>query len=289
MNILTPEGLYDKLLALKKEIKGSKRGTSTGFPELDTLILLNKKYLLLVTGNGGMGKSEVIDAIALNTAMESGWKWAFFSPENFPVEEHLKKYVERLLKKPFFKITPQEIEYAVHILDKKFFWLDPPDEQQDPKSLLNMIREIKKEKGLDAYVLDPWNELNHFEQQEMRDDQYLSYILTELRKFNRRQDLLGTIVIHPKAMQRDREGNYPVPTLSDCHGGIMWRNKADIGLCVHRHNMQEHIATVYVQKVKFKFMGNIGLLDLHYDVESGRFKDNKDKDFTACWEIIPPF
>ena len=36
--ILAPSDMYQDLLKLKKEITGSRRGTSTGFLELDKLI-----------------------------------------------------------------------------------------------------------------------------------------------------------------------------------------------------------------------------------------------------------
>lgn len=277
--LVKPHDLSKDLIRIKRE-NNTRKGVSTGFNCLEGMISLDKTYLLLCTGNGGMGKSEFLDAVALNTALSDGWKWAFFSPENFPVANHVIKHIERYLGKPFWQINQEEINKATVEMSEFFTWLQPPDEEQSIESLLNLLLQIKEKDGLDAYILDPWNEIDHSKWSHLRDDQYLSMILTTIRKFNRKHNLLGCIVIHPKGLTRDKNGDYPVPTLSDCHGGIMWRNKADYGLCLHRHDMSKNELTLYVQKIKFKHQGNIGAVELDYDKPSGRFKGRNDLEFT---------
>lgn len=289
--IIDPGELYKRLLKLKKETSGPKSGVSVGFLDLNEFVLLSKKYLMLVTGMGGMGKSEFVDAIALNTAIEYDWKWCFYSPENFPTEEHVKKFIERYLGKGLWETTPKEIEGALEFLTKYFTWIDSAEDDDPPSvnNLLEVFKKIKNDKGLDAFVIDPWNEVDHSAQAHQRDDQYIGDTLTKIRRFNRRQDLLGTIVIHPKGLSRDKEGNFPVPSLSDCHGGVMWRNKADYGLCFHRHDMKKDELTVYIQKIKFKWMGKVGCLDMIYDKRSGRFKGVNEPEFLLPDQIVPPF
>lgn len=287
--IVRPTEMTKELLKQRREINGMRKGVSTGFQDVDRLILLNKTYLLLCTGFGGTGKSEFLDAIALNTAIADGWKWAFFSPENYPLEAHLRKHVERYAGKGFWELKPQEITEAVEYLEQYFTWLSPPDEKQSPQALMDLIAEAQAKFGCDAYILDPWNELDHSAGSHLRDDQYICAELTKIRKFNRKHDLLGCIVIHPKSLARDKDGNYPVPTLSDCHGGIMWRNKCDIGLCVHRHDMSRDSAMLYVQKVKFKSMGHVGCIELDYHRNSGRFKTQNETEFLIPSEIPAPF
>lgn len=287
--IIKPNDLTKEVLKLKKEMTSSKKGVSTGFECLDEMLLLNKTYLLLCTGNGGMGKSEFLDAIALNTALSEGWKWAFFSPENFPISEHVKKHTERFIGKGLWQMSPSDVERGVGAINDYFTWLDPPEDKLTVAALLESIQEIKDRDGLDAYILDPWNEIDHSQYSHMRDDQYLSMILTTIRRFNKKNNLLGCIVIHPKGLTRDKDGNYPVPTLSDCHGGIMWRNKADYGLCLHRHDMSKDKATLYIQKIKFKTHGCIGTMDFDYDKYSGRFKSTESLEYIIPSEIASPF
>jgi twinkle protein len=283
--IVYASDLIDKLLAMKKTQKTPKKGTSTGFFCLDELILLSKTYLMLTTGVPSSGKSEVMDAIAVNTSIASDWKWAIFSPENFPIEEHVKKLIEKYVGKAFWEMTVGELRDGTLWVNDHFIWLYPPEEKLTPRDLLNYLATIMETVKIDAYILDPWNEMTH--DTNMRDDQYISKQLTDIRRFNRAHNLLGCIVIHPRGLQKDKDGNTPVPTLSDCHGGSMWRNKADIGICVHRHDMSKHEATVYVQKVKYKWMGKVGLVDLDYDPASGRFKSKEAPDFTLPGQELP--
>lgn len=289
--ILEPATLYKKMIALRSEHKGAQRGVSTGFDDLNKLILLNKKYLYLQTGSGGMGKSEFMDAIALNTALTEGWKWLFFSPENFPITEHVRKYIQRYIGKGFWEVTPKEIERALEVITKHISWIDfgEDDDPPDVKQLLEIIKEHKKKEGLDAYVLDPWNEINHAQHYNLRDDQYIGDSLTAIRRFNRRHDLLGCIVIHPKSLMKDKDGNFPVPTSGDLHGGVMWKNKGDYIVCVHRHNMTVDEMTIYIQKVKFNWQGVYGCLDLDYDKRTGRFKAKHETKFEIPIYYETPF
>ena len=92
MAIIEADQLFDKLIDIKKA-NSARKGVSTGFHSLDDLMLLSKQYLMVMTGMPSCGKSEVLDALAVNTAILHDWSWLYFSPENFPLEEHLKKIV----------------------------------------------------------------------------------------------------------------------------------------------------------------------------------------------------
>jgi twinkle protein len=286
--LIKPNELNKEILKIKRE-NNTRKGIQVGIQCLNDMIYLDKTYLLLCTGTGGSGKSEFLDAIALNTALLHDWKWAFFSPENFPISTHVIKHIERYIGKPFWQISPEEMTSATQDLSKFFTWIQPPDEEQSIEHLLDHVLAIKEKDGLDAYILDPWNEIDHSKWGHLRDDQYLSMILTTIRKFNRKHNLLGCIVIHPKGLMRDKSGDFPVPTLSDCHGGVMWRNKADYGICLHRHDMSKNELTLYIQKIKFKHQGHIGSVELMYDKPSGRFKGKDDFDFSLPTELVPAF
>lgn len=277
--IIEPMNLLEKLKEIKKA-NSSRKGVSTGFHSLDELMLLSKQYLMVVTGMPSSGKSEVLDAIAVNTALLHDWSWLYFSPENFPLEEHLKKIVEKMAGKNLNSISDGLIESTTEWVNSRFAWIHPED---DKFSLVSILEEaqVRIESGykVDAIVIDPWNELDHSAQAGLRDDQYISKCLTMLRRFHRKFDILTCVIIHPTKMQKEN-GKYPVPSLYDCNGGAMWRNKADFGICVHRNDLSEHAAHIHVQKIKFKTMGKVGEVKLHYDFKSGRFKDVLAPGFT---------
>jgi twinkle protein len=204
----------------------------------------------------------------------------YFSPENFPLEEHLKKIVEKKVGKNLNSISDGLISEATGWAHDHFAWVHPEDDKFSLSAILEESQ-IRIESGfkVDAIVIDPWNELDHTAQAGQRDDQYISKCLTQVRRFHRKYDIMTCIVIHPTKMIKEN-GKYPIPNLYDCNGGAMWRNKADFGLCVHRADLTEHAAYVYVQKIKFKTMGKIGDVKLDYDFKSGRFKDRLNPEFT---------
>jgi twinkle protein len=284
--IIEANELLTKLMEIRKA-NSTRKGVSTGFFSLDEYLYLSKQYLMVLTGMPSCGKSEVLDAIAVNTSLLHGWKWLYFSPENFPLEEHLKKLVEKKTGKNIHSMKEREIQDASEWVNDHFAWVHPDDDHYSLDAILSEVA-IRIETGyqVDAIVIDPWNELDHSAQAGMRDDQYISKCLSVIRRFHRKYNLLTCIVIHPTKMQKDNTGHYPIPNLYDCNGGAMWRNKADFGLCVHRQDFNKHEAAVIIQKIKFKTMGKIGVVNLDYDLRSGRFKDQMNPDFTLP-EVLP--
>jgi twinkle protein len=73
-------------------------------------------------------------------------------------------------------------------------------------------------------------------------------------------------------MQKDKNGEYPVPELYDIEGSAHWRNKADNGLCVHR-NFEEETVTVHVQKIKYRYSGKPGECQFIYNGNCGQFSE----------------
>lgn len=277
--IIEPQDLRQKLVDIKRSPK-VRKGVPTGFCSLDEFIYLDKQYLAVITGIPSCGKSEVLDSISLNTAIMQGWNWLYFSPENFPLEEHLRKLVEKYIGKSLKQMTDNEMQNGVDFIQKHFAWIHPDDGYSLADILQSVQERIEMGYPVDAIVIDPWNELDHSSQAGMRDDQYISKSLTTLRLFHRKYNLLSCVVIHPTKLQKDNQGNYPVPTLYDCNGGAMWRNKADYGISVHRRDFDKHEAEIYIQKVKFKTMGRLGTTTLDYDLVSGRFKDKLNPSYT---------
>ncbi|HQA98043.1 MAG TPA: DnaB-like helicase C-terminal domain-containing protein [Clostridia bacterium] len=287
MAIIEPLELEEKLLEVRKR-NVRRKGVSTGFDSLDEHLLLSKQYLMVVTGIPSCGKSEVVDALAVNTAILHGWSWLYFSPENAPTEEHLKKIVEKRVGQNLFDMSSKTISDTTRWANEHFAWVDPHSDRFSLDAILEeAVQRIETGHNVDALVIDPWNEIDASDQAGMRDDQYISKCMTKLRRFHRKYNVLSCVVIHPTKLQKDATGNYPVPNLYDCNGGAMWRNKADFGLCVHRHDMSEAAANVYIQKIKFKSMGKPGMVKLDYDLPSGRFKDQTAPDFLlpSDWKI----
>jgi twinkle protein len=51
----------------------------------------------VITGTPNSGKSEWLDALLVNLAKQGGWHFVIFSPENWPLELHHAKIIEKYI------------------------------------------------------------------------------------------------------------------------------------------------------------------------------------------------
>jgi len=96
--ILTPRDITGELNVLYSF--GATPGDSTGWKSLDELYTIKPGQVTVVTGWPGSGKSEWLDCLLVNLA-KFEWRIACYSPENWPVAEHVSKVIEKWIGKPF--------------------------------------------------------------------------------------------------------------------------------------------------------------------------------------------
>lgn len=261
-------------------VKGLDSGESTGWLGFDAHYKVKRGMMTIVTGIPSSGKSEFIDAIACNLAITKSWKFALFSPENYPISLHFIKIAEKYIGKQYkgqferFSMNKGEIKDAISFCSDYFTWIYPDDEREKVNldTILKKALVIREQSGLDGLIIDPWNEIESDRGSKSETD-YISESLTKVRRFARKHDIHVWIVAHPAKMQKNRDGTYDPPTPYDISGSAHWRNKADFCICVHRANLLENIVDVYLQKVKFKHLGKPGKFRFNYDWTSGRFSE----------------
>jgi twinkle protein len=120
-------------------------------------------------------------------------------------------------------------------------------------------------------VIDPYNEIEHRRPANMTETEYVSQILGKVKRFAQNHGVHVWFVAHPMKLPREN-GKVPVPTLYDISGSANWANKADIGFAVYR-NDQAELVEIYVQKVRHKWVGKIGRIELVYDKVTGRYSE----------------
>lgn len=288
--IIKPLQLQDKFFDQQKGANYNK-GLPTGFRSLDACMSIAKGYMSIITGYPSSGKSEFLDMILVNYAlMPSKWKTLYYSPENYPIEQHMTKLAEKYLGRPLLDCPPDKIQTALGWLQDHFTWIYP--DFPTLESLLGLAQEVVKTEGIDAMVIDPWNEVLH-DKKGLTSD-YLGDALMKVRRFGREYDVHMFIVAHPKLPILDKTGCYPRPELYSISDGAMWRNKADYGWTAHRPDLSKHEIEIHVQKCKYKWMmGPSKTLQppvlFDYDVKTGRFKEKQDEFFTVPKTIdLPP-
>ena len=258
---------------------GIQRGVSTGWQDMDEFYTVLPGQLNVVTGIPGHGKSEWVDALSVNIAHLHGWRIAFYSPENYPISFHVAKLAEKYVGKPFNEGRTQrmsKIEFvdSMDWIDNYVRWIMP--EAPSLNEIIAKASALVTRDGIRMLVIDPWNEVEHDRPSGMSETEYISLALSKLRKFARNHDVAVFVIAHPKLMLKDKDGNYPIPNPYDISGSANWRNKADNCLTVWRNLADENaMVEVHIQKIKFKVVGKLGLVDFTYDKVTGRYHDTK--------------
>lgn len=282
--IIKPVNLIDELTA-EGGLNDGKECFSTGFSGLDKRIKLAKGFLAVFSGFPSMGKTEFLDAVLVNMAVQdSKWCTLMFSPENGGTKAHMLRLAEKYLGKKVEEFDPAELRRALKWLDAYFAWMELENPTLD--AILETATIYAESNFLDVLVIDPWNEVIHNKKGMTHD--YLAESLMRFRQFGKKYNVLVCIVAHPVKTTKDQSGCYPMPELYDISDGSMWRNKCDYGIIVHRPDMSKNQMLVSVQKLKFKYMGcYLPPLLLDYDREaSGRFKETSNEYYTIP-EYLP--
>lgn len=260
---------------------GVQRGCSTGWKSLDDYYTVRLGELTVITGVPNSGKSNWLDAMLVNLAESDGWKFAVFSPENQPLENHASRLMEHHAKVPFRhgptqRMTREMVMAETDWLDAHVQFMLPPDEDDwSVDWILKTAEILVRRTGINGLVIDPWNEISHDRPAGLTETEYVSVCLRKIRQFGRRTKTHIFIVAHPQKMYRDKSGEYPVPSLYDISGSAHWRNKADNGIVVYRdiNEPDKPGVEIHIQKVRFREIGKVGGVELKYDKVTGSYSD----------------
>jgi len=269
------EDIFESMLDNFK--KGISLAPTTHFTEMDKYFRWKKGEITLLTGYGNHGKSFFTLQMMLIKSIYDGWKWAIFSPENYPANDFYDDIIEMYVGKWLNEMTEEEYVSACLFIDQHFFYVYPENEH-DVVSINERFRHLVMKKGVDGVMIDPFNQLDHTQKAYQREDQYLSEILKDIKRFALLNNVVYCIVAHPKNPSHVNGQPLPVVDMYDIAGGAMWGNKADQIISYYRPNY--HVdknspeVTIYVQKVKRKRTGGQpGQFDLTLIWSKKRYAD----------------
>lgn len=265
-------------LAWDRHHDGAPEGTPPQWPSMANLLKFRPGEMTIITGYSHSGKSAVVDHLLVGLMRDYGWPLALYSPENYPTEHHFNTLVGLLAGEPaegqFCTMDADTYGQHAAMVAERVSWIYP-DETHDIDSLLALVKVLVYRRGVKAFCLDPWNELDLNFEKGQREDQYISVTLRKIRRFGRAHGVHIFIVAHPANPVKDpKTKKYPIPTLRNIAGGANWGNKADNGFVVYRDfDTADDQTVISVQKVKFKDMGRCGTCVLRYDWKTGLFYD----------------
>ncbi|MFS7988265.1 putative DNA helicase [Helianthus anomalus] len=262
---------------------GTEIGVSTGWRAMDDLYNVVPGELTVVTGVPNSGKSEWIDALLCNLNQSNGWKFALCSMEN-KVREHARKLLEKRMKKPFFNVrygqsvermSEEELEVGKKWLSDTFHLIRC---ENDCLPSINWVLTLAKaavlRHGVNGLVIDPYNELDHQRPPNQTETEYVSQMLTSIKRFAQHHSCHVWFVAHPKQLQ---QWTGKPPNLYDISGSAHFINKCDNGIVIHRNRDPEagalDLVQICVRKVRNKVSGTIGDAFLQYNRVTGEYMD----------------
>lgn len=270
---LTPE-------ILKLAAQGLPKGLSTGWPTLDRVFTIAPGQLTIVTGIPSHGKSQLVDALAVNLMQLHGWRFVICSPEHYPTALHgvtlMEKWTGKTVREqpphPMQPLTSEERLTALREMNDAFTFLAPTD-SLTILDLLTRTESFVRRRGIEGLIIDPWNEFDHTRDRHLTEVDYINTTLGLVRRWARKWSVHVFIVAHPTKMLKRDDDTYPVPTPYDINGGAAWRNKSDNCLSVWR-SMQPNdwLVDIHIQKVKWRNLGTMGeKVQLRFDTWTGTY------------------
>ena len=304
VGIQTADDVSDQLLSLFEH--GMQRGAAIEMKGFDDLMTFETGRYMVVSGRPGDGKSEFIDELCLRLCLLNDWKIAYFSPENVPIIYHLRKLCEKLTRYPFQPsphMTRQLYDACIHWLsenvchilpgfgedgvllfrdeesksqkDKESKGLRGEGEKGDAANTLDNILSIAHRavarRGVRILVIDPLNRIDAESEYAQHELAWYAHVNNTLSRFAHRHKCLVILVAHPRKVNRaNLDGKKRRVEMNDINGSADFGNKADYCLIIDRDDDLQ-LVTAYVDKVKFKHLGNRGECYFHYDKVSGRY------------------
>lgn len=225
----------------------------------------------IITGVPSCGKSTFVNDILCRMITNQGLKPAIASFEQPPQSDHrraLRTWYHKRLERD---LDDEQKQSADDWIDRNFRFIVPnEDDNVTLEWLLERMTAVVVRRGCNMIVIDPWNEMDHDRPSDMTTTEYVGHAIRELKRFAKKYMVHVMVIAHPAKMRRDKDGQYPIPTLYDVSDSAHWYNKADLGIVVHRSDDGD-----IVQVCKSRYHTEIGkptIYDVSFDVNSGRYQ-----------------
>ena len=252
--------------------KGTGKGTSTGYSNVDQIYTVAEGQLTIVTGYPSCGKSNFVDQLMVNLGRKEDWKFAICSFENQP-EVHISRLMEIYKEKRFFdgthRMTDAEKKEAFDWVEQHFIFLD--SESVEPATIDSILERAKiavARTGIRGLVIDPYNYIDN--KTGMAETEFISSMLTRIQAFAKAYGVHVWFVAHPAKITRSGM-DLPRPDGMAISGSMAWWAKADCGLTVHR--TKTHGVEIAVWKCRYRWVGTQGETTLMYNKITGTYAE----------------
>ena len=262
--ILELDSIWNDVISFNKS---GIKNFSMGFKNAENLLRISMGEWTIITGVPNSGKSDFCDQILCNMAVKYGFRSAMFAPESYPYESHIKRISDKLNKR---SSSIDDLNNTKDFIDEHFSWIKIDLKDLTLEKVLKHFRELVYSKGVNIFVIDPYNMLNHHSK---ADHSYHDKILSLLTQFVQQTNTHLFLIAHPRKLESEN-GIYKKATLYDISGSASFFNKCFNGMVVVRELGSEteygsDLVRVYIDKVKRKDNGMLGSFDLAPDFKNG--------------------
>jgi twinkle protein len=292
--------------------KGKEAGSKTYVRDLDQISsggIQNKMWswkageFNLWTGYNNEGKSQFLIFLCVLKAINEGWKFAFFSPENYPPDEFfddiihtiIGKSTDRLYKN--FDVSESEYLKAFDMVKDSFFFVYP-EKNGVPDFTIDQIESVFEflvwEKDVKAVVVDPYIKIRHEMTAGEPEHLYASRFMMDRINFTRKNNVSYHLVMHQTTPRKEKDGNYPPPSLYQIKGGGTFADSTDNSISVWRPNRatDPNDTTVIIKTDKIKKQKLVGIpfeITIDFNRKKNRYmgKDGFDYFENAKPKAVP--
>jgi twinkle protein len=298
-SIKTFSGQRDSMLQNFR--KGKEAGSKTYVRDLDQISsggIQNKMWswkageFNLWTGYNNEGKSQFLIFLCVLKAINEGWKFAFFSPENYPPDEFFDDIIHTILGKStdrFYKnfdVSEDEYLKAFDMVKDNFYFVYP-EKDGVPDFTIDQIESVFEylvwEKDVKAVVVDPYIKIRHEMTAGEPEHLYASRFMMDRINFTRKNNVSYHLVMHQTTPRKEKDGNYPPPSLYQIKGGGTFADSTDNSISVWRPNRatDPNDTTVIIKTDKIKKQKLVGIpfeIEIDFNRKRNRYigKDGFD-------------
>lgn len=253
---------------------------TTGWPVFDAHCKLAEGTFAPLTGIPQHGKSLFMVNVLVRVAQRHPVRIGLTSFES-PIKPIIQRRLLRMaLPCAFSAASVDQIAETEAWLENHFIFIehDPTDESEEDVTIewmLDRFHDALMRYDVKIFFIDPWNEIEH--QRDFRESQseYQNRAIRKMKAFCKRLNCTLIVAAHPTKDIHEK-GKIRMPNLYDIDGSAAWRNKADIGLVVHREDLNANKTSVKIDKAKYEFLGKVGFVDFQYNPILGRFEEIAD-------------
>lgn len=264
---------------LKNFRKGKEAGSKTYVRDIDYITsggMQNKMWswkageFNLWTGYNNEGKSQFLIFLCVLKAINEGWKFAFFSPENYPPDEFFDDIIHTILGKSTdrayknFDVNEEEYLRAFDMVKDNFYFVYP-EKDGVPDFRIEQIESVFEylvwEKDVKAVIVDPYIKIRHEMSAGEPEHLYASRFMMDRINFTRKNNVSYHLVMHQTTPRKEKDGNYPPPSLYQIKGGGTFADSTDNSISVWRPNRatDPNDTTVIIKTDKIKKQKLVGI------------------------------